>query len=209
MFDDALVTVWSAPNYCYRCGNMASILTLRPDGQRSFTVYDAAEENERDKGMQARKMGASPSLVSSSWFLVHARADGRNRETCRILYDLECTSAIRTHIYTCSTPSPDPRARGYSVSPALVLRYQKHATALQPTDPRRTVHDGKSARPRQDPLRASIILLMFREEKKKHTKNGQDQPVQYLYLCCISGRGRGQGEQAQYCERSAVSAHHG
>lgn len=55
MFDEALVTVWSAPNYCYRCGNMASILTIGAlDGGdngngRRFTVYDAAEENERDK----------------------------------------------------------------------------------------------------------------------------------------------------------------
>ena len=54
MFDKQLVTVWSAPNYCYRCGNKASIMTVHEDGSNSFSVYDAAPENERDKGQFKR-----------------------------------------------------------------------------------------------------------------------------------------------------------
>ena len=54
MFDKQLVTVWSAPNYCYRCGNKASIMTVHEDASNSFAVYDAAPENQRDKGQFKR-----------------------------------------------------------------------------------------------------------------------------------------------------------
>jgi serine/threonine-protein phosphatase PPG1 len=52
LFDKHLSTVWSAPNYCYRCGNSASILEVGPNGSMFFNVFDAAPENDRDGPQQ-------------------------------------------------------------------------------------------------------------------------------------------------------------
>ena len=76
MFNDSLVTVWSAPNYCYRCGNVAAVLEFdehlnrccrcrnpsrnlclliptTPPFFRNFKIFEAAPQNER--GAPAKK----------------------------------------------------------------------------------------------------------------------------------------------------------
>lgn len=47
MFNDKLVTVWSAPNYCYRCGNVASILQFTTVDQRNPVLFQAVPDSER------------------------------------------------------------------------------------------------------------------------------------------------------------------
>ena len=47
LFDDKLVTVWSAPNYCYRCGNVASILEIDESNCRTPKMFDAVPDGDR------------------------------------------------------------------------------------------------------------------------------------------------------------------
>jgi len=53
MFHDSLVTVWSAPNYCYRCGNVAAILELDENLNKYYKIFEAAPQENR--GVPAKK----------------------------------------------------------------------------------------------------------------------------------------------------------
>ena len=46
-FDEKLVTVWSAPNYCYRCRNKASILQLDNNLNKNFKLFDAVPKSSQ------------------------------------------------------------------------------------------------------------------------------------------------------------------
>ncbi|XP_012254206.2 serine/threonine-protein phosphatase 6 catalytic subunit [Athalia rosae] len=59
MFNDKLVTVWSAPNYCYRCGNVASILQFTSVDERSAVLFQAVPDAER----------VIPPLTTTPYFL--------------------------------------------------------------------------------------------------------------------------------------------
>jgi serine/threonine-protein phosphatase 4 catalytic subunit len=45
MFSGGVVTVWSAPNYCYRCGNVAAVLSIDDDLNRDYKIFEAAAQD--------------------------------------------------------------------------------------------------------------------------------------------------------------------
>ena len=55
-FDETLLTIWSAPNYCYRCGNVAAILKVDENLNTSFVIFEAAPQNEQRNKTTKRRI---------------------------------------------------------------------------------------------------------------------------------------------------------
>lgn len=54
--DKNLVTVWSAPNYCYRCGNVASILSIDETLTKDFKLFYDVPESESANEVMKRSL---------------------------------------------------------------------------------------------------------------------------------------------------------
>lgn len=55
LFGGKLATVWSAPNYCYRFENLASILELDEHLNEHFNIFEDAPENKKKEGDVGRQ----------------------------------------------------------------------------------------------------------------------------------------------------------
>ncbi|ANB14547.1 type 2A-related serine/threonine-protein phosphatase SIT4 [Sugiyamaella lignohabitans] len=61
--DKDVVTVWSAPNYCYRCGNVASVMKVEDDLVPKFTIFNAVPDD-------AIKMRLAPQKTQRSEYFL-------------------------------------------------------------------------------------------------------------------------------------------
>jgi hypothetical protein len=55
LFGGKLATVWSAPNYCYRFENLASILELDEHLNEHFNIFEDAPENKKKETDASRQ----------------------------------------------------------------------------------------------------------------------------------------------------------
>ena len=79
LFNKSLVTVWSAPNYCYRCNNEAAIFVVKKDA-KEFITFSASTDVcparlTRRRSAPSRPTTPSPRPISEAavYCVIHLR----------------------------------------------------------------------------------------------------------------------------------------
>jgi len=74
LFDNKLSTVWSAPNYCYRCGNVASALEIDENLEFFFNVFGPSPEGDIDE-VRWKPIPSDSNLCESAPFFLSLASD--------------------------------------------------------------------------------------------------------------------------------------
>lgn len=84
MFEKQIVTVWSAPNYCYRCGNVAAVMEIGEDGSNGGSIRRVGgTEGRRELVGEQHQHNGSRNAVGDG-----ETTNGNNHSTSAVLWNL-------------------------------------------------------------------------------------------------------------------------
>jgi serine/threonine-protein phosphatase 2A catalytic subunit len=67
--EQQLLTLFSAPNYCYRCGNMAAIMEVDENHRVLLQQFESAPRNEVENEKQSAAARALVSSITNGYFI--------------------------------------------------------------------------------------------------------------------------------------------